>query len=91
VIDRRLAESEYLAGGYSIADIATYPWLRAHKWQGQDIARFPNLQRWYTAVRERPAVQRGLAVLEEKVDRSAGAPSGERWDNLFGSRQFATR
>ena len=39
-----LADAEYLAGEYSIADMATYPWLRAHKWQGQDIAEFPNLQ-----------------------------------------------
>ena len=91
VIDRRLADAEYLAGEYSIADMATYPWLRAHKWQGQDIADYPNLQRWYTAMRERPAVQRGVAVLTEKVDKTGAKPSGERWDNLFGSNQFATR
>ena len=91
VIDRRLAEAEYLAGDrYSIADMATYPWLRAHKWQGQDLADFPNLQRWYAAVRARPAVQRGLAVLEEKVDRSGAKPTGDRWDNLFGAGQFST-
>lgn len=91
VIDRRLAEAEYLAGGeYSIADMATYPWLRAHKWQGQDLADFPHLQRWYAAVRARPAVQRGLAVLQEKVDRSGAKPAGERWDNLFGAGQFST-
>lgn len=91
VIDRRLAEAEYLAGDrYSIADMATYPWLRAHKWQGQDLADFPNLQRWYAVVRARPAVQRGLAVLEEKVDRSGTQPTGERWDNLFGAGQFST-
>lgn len=90
VIDRRLAESEYLAGDYSIADMATYPWLRAHKWQGQDLANFPHLQRWYAAVRERPAVQRGLAVLNEKVDKSGAKPTGERWENLFGTKQFET-
>lgn len=91
VIDRRLAASEYLAGDYSIADMATYPWLRAHKWQGQDLADFPHLQRWYSAVRERPAVQRGIAVLAEKVDKTGARPSGERWDNLFGKNQFTTR
>ncbi|MEM5431422.1 glutathione S-transferase N-terminal domain-containing protein [Cupriavidus oxalaticus] len=91
VIDRRLADSEYLAGDYSIADMATYPWLRAHKWQGQDLADFPHLQRWYSAVRARPAVQRGIAVLAEKVDKTGASPSGDRWENLFGRNQFATR
>ncbi|GLC94457.1 thiol:disulfide oxidoreductase [Cupriavidus sp. TA19] len=91
VIDRRLADSEYLAGDYSIADMATYPWLRAHKWQGQDIADFPHLQRWYSAVRERPAVQRGVGVLAGKVDKTGAKPSGDRWDNLFGENQFSTR
>ncbi|SOY67360.1 putative S-transferase [Cupriavidus taiwanensis] len=91
VIDRRLANTEYLAGEYSIADMATYPWLRAHKWQGQDLADYPNLQRWYSAVRDRPAVQRGIAVLEEKVDKTGAKPGGERWDNLFGKGQFAAR
>lgn len=91
VIDRRLGEAEFLAGEYSIADMATYPWLRAHKWQGQDIAEFPNIQRWYDAVRARPAVQRGIAVLQEKVDKSAAKPTGERWDNLFGTIQFQPR
>ncbi len=92
VIDRKLGESEYLAGdAYSLADIATYPWLRPYKWQGQDIAEWPNLQRWYSAIRARPAVQRGLAVLAEKVDHSGAKPSAERWQNLFGDSQFRTR
>lgn len=92
VIDRRLDETKFLASDdYSIADMATYPWLRAHKWQGQDIAAYPNIQRWYDVVRARPAVQRGIAVLAEKVDKSAAKPTGERWDNLFGTRQFQAR
>jgi len=89
VIDKRLGETAYLAGeDYSLADMATYPWLRAHKWQGQALEDYPNLQRWYAEVRARPAVQRGLAVLAEKVDKSGARPSGERWDNLFGKGQF---
>ncbi len=91
VLDKRLGEAEYLAGEYSIADMAVYPWLRPHKWQGQDISEWPNLQRWYSAVRERPAVQRGLAVLQDKVDRNREKPSGEAWDVLFGSTQFKDR
>ena len=77
VIDKRLGEAPYLAGDYSIADMATYPWLRPHKWQGQDLADFPNLSRWYADVRARPAVQRGLAVLKERLERNKEKPSGE--------------
>ena len=91
VLDKRLGEAEYLAGDYSIADMAVYPWLRPHKWHGQDIAAWPNLQRWYDAVRERPAVQRGLAVLQEKLERNRQRPSGDSWDVLFGSVQFKGR
>jgi GST-like protein len=88
VMDRRLAEAPYLAGEYSIADMATYPWLRPYKWQGQDIENHPNLKRWYLAVRARPAVQRGLAVLKERLDKNREKPQGEAWENLFGERQF---
>jgi GST-like protein len=91
VLDKRLGETEYLAGEYSLADMAVYPWLRPHKWQGQDIAAWPNLQRWYSAVRERPAVQRGLAVLSERGEKNREKPSGESWDVLFGKGQFETR
>src|SRR6267143_299054 len=59
VIDKRLAEVPYLAGDYSIADIATYPWLRPHKWQGQELENFPHLKRWYDELEKRPAVQKG--------------------------------
>jgi GST-like protein len=91
VLDKRLGETEYLAGEYSLADMAVYPWLRPHKWQGQDIAAWPNLQRWYSAVRVRPAVQRGLAVLAERGEKNREKPSGESWDVLFGKGQFETR
>ena len=91
VMNRRLGQAKYFAGEeYSIADIAIYPWLRAYKWQGQDLKDWPNIQRWYSDVRVRPAVQRGLAVLAEKVDRSGTKPTGERWENLFGSGQFSS-
>jgi GST-like protein len=91
VLDKRLGETEYLAGEYSLADMAVYPWLRPYKWQGQDIAAWPNLQRWYSAVRERPAVQRGLAVLAERGERNREKPTGESWDVLFGKGQFEAR
>ena len=89
VMDLRLSKEKYFAGNeYSIADIAIYPWLRAYKWQGQDLNDWPNIQRWYSDVRARPAVQRGLAVLAEKVDQSGNKPSGDRWENLFGAGQL---
>jgi len=88
VLDRRLAEVEYLAGDYSIADMAVYPWLRPYKWQGQDLADFEHVQRWYSAMRARPAVQRGLGVLKDRIDLGKGKkPEGEAWDILFGEKQ----
>ena len=62
VLDRRLGESEYLAGDYGIADIATYPWVRIHDWAGVAIDGLEHLQRWMDAIAVRPAVQRGLQV-----------------------------
>lgn len=89
VMDRRLSEARFFGGdNYSIADIAIYPWLRAYKWQGQDLNDWPSIQRWYSEVRVRPQVQKGLAVLAEKVDRTGKKPSEERWENLFGKGQF---
>jgi GST-like protein len=91
VIDRRLSEAPYLAGEYSIADMATYPWLRPHKWQGQDLVEFPHLSRWYADVRARPAVQRELAILQDTLNRNRNKPSGKAWNTLFGAKQFERR
>jgi len=60
VLDGRLAEHEYLAGDYSIADIANFAWARTHEWPGVDIGGLDHLQRWLDAIAARPAVQRGL-------------------------------
>jgi GSH-dependent disulfide-bond oxidoreductase len=63
VLDKRLAENEYLAGGaYSIADIATYPWVARWEWHELDWTKFPHVERWFKAIGARPAVQRGMAV-----------------------------
>ena len=64
VLDRRLGEAEFLAGdgNYSIADMATYPWVARHKWQEIDLNEFTNVSRWFAAVGTRPAVQRGMVV-----------------------------
>ena len=62
VLDGRLAETEYLAGEYSIADIANFAWVVAHEWAGVGIEGLEHLSRWLEAVSARPAVQRGLAI-----------------------------
>jgi GST-like protein len=62
VLDRRLEGREFLAGDYSIADIATWPWISRFEWQEIDLAKFPNVKRWYTTIAQRPAVQRGYKV-----------------------------
>lgn len=62
VLDRRLAEVPYVAGEYSIADIALWPWASRFEWQTIDLKDFPNVQRWYAAIAGRPAVQKGYHV-----------------------------
>jgi GSH-dependent disulfide-bond oxidoreductase len=62
VLDDRLAAREYLSGSYSIADMATWPWISRYEWQGIDWNDHPNLKRWYLEVARRPAVQRGYHV-----------------------------
>jgi GST-like protein len=65
VLDRRLGEAAYVAGEYSIADIAIWPWIARFGWQPVDFADHPNVKRWYLAIAERPAVERGYDVLKQ--------------------------
>lgn len=65
VLDRRLANREFVAGDYSIADMAIYPWIVPHTRQQQDLADFPNVQRWFEVIKARPAVQRAYALVEQ--------------------------
>ncbi|HEY1612918.1 MAG TPA: glutathione S-transferase N-terminal domain-containing protein [Rhizomicrobium sp.] len=62
VLNRQLGEHEYLAGDYSIADIANWCWVRTHPWSGVSIDGLDHLQRWLAAIEARPAAQRGVAV-----------------------------
>ena len=87
VLDRRLGEQEYLAGEYSIADMAVFPWIRLHGRQGQDLARHGNLARWFETIAARPAVAKDMALLKDEV----GEIDDEMWDNLWGRTQFAPR
>lgn len=87
VMDRRLAETRFLAGeDYSIADIATWPWVRPSRRQGQDKADFPNVKRWFDEVSARPAVQAGMKLLE--AHRGNPVLTDEARDVLFGKRQM---
>ncbi len=74
VLDRQLAEREYVAGDYSIADMACWPWVITYKRQEVDLDRFPNVKRWYKALQARPGLRRGY-----EVGREFGKPTGQ-WD-----------
>jgi GST-like protein len=69
VIERRLQDRQYLAGAYSIADIANFTWTRVWPELGQDIRKFPNVERWLERVAARPAVARGLSLKKPEAPR----------------------
>jgi GST-like protein len=89
VIDKRVGEVPYLAGEYSMADIATYPWFKLHKLQGQNLEDFPNLKRWYEAIEARPAVQKGMAVMANGPGLQPN--DKETFSILFGAKQYERR
>ena len=89
VVNKRLGESKYLAcDEYTIADMATVPWLRAPERQGVNIDEYPALKKWRDAILERPAVQRAVQVLAE---RRRPQMTDEQRKNLFGDAQYAKR
>jgi GST-like protein len=89
VIDRRLARSEYLGGkDYSIADIATFPWLRNWERQGIVLAEYPHLEAWFRKIADRPAVQRGVKVL---ADLRKPITDDKAREVLFGATQYRKR
>jgi GSH-dependent disulfide-bond oxidoreductase len=89
VIERRLAQSKYLGGDeYSIADIATFPWLRSWEKQGIVLADYPRLQAWFHKIAERPAVQRGVKVLS---DLRKPITDDKAREVLFGKTQYERR
>ncbi len=78
VLDRQLEDNEYIAGDYSIADIAAWPWIFRHEWQGQDLDDYPSVKRWFNVLGERPAVVKGSAVGQDLVDRSVRMSADEK-------------
>jgi GST-like protein len=85
VMNRRLADNAYLAGAdYSIADMASYPWIVPHERQGQKIADFPHVKRWLDAIYERPAIKRAYAKAKEVNPNPGGIRTAEERAILFG-------
>jgi GST-like protein len=90
VVDRQLRESSYLAcDEYTIADMATVPWMRFPERQGVQVDEYPTLKRWRDAILERPAVKRAVEVLKDA--RRAGEMTREQKEILFGAKQYAKR
>jgi len=90
VLDGRLRDNEYLAGEYSVADIANWCWARTHAWSGVDIEDLPHLQRWLRSLAERPACQRGVKVPVDIGTLLTGDSEGtEKFIN--GARTLVTR
>ena len=86
VMDRRLADRDFLAGDYSIADMACIGWVVPHERQGQDLNDFPNLKRWFETMKARPAVEKGLAIGKEERDRTNLRDDKEAQAVLFGQK-----
>jgi len=89
VMNKRLADRQFLAGDYSIADMACIGWVRPYKNQGQDLDDFPNLKRWFEAIMARPAVERAMEVGKEEREKSNLANDKEAQKVLFGQRARA--
>lgn len=90
VLDKRLSEAAYLAGDeYSIADIATFPWIRNPDRRNIDLSVYPHVKRWHAAIAARPAVQRGVEVLSE--NQRKGVMTDAEKEVMFGKTQFAVR
>jgi GSH-dependent disulfide-bond oxidoreductase len=86
VMDTRLKDRPFLAGDYSIADMASYPWVRPYKNQGQDIAEFPNLEKWFQRIHDRPGVSKAVRVGEELRASYNLASDKQAQKVLFGQR-----
>ena len=86
VLDKRLANRDFLAGEYSIADIAAYPWVVPYEAQGQKLADFPHLARWFARIHDRPATVRAYARAAEVNPQQHAPLSAEAKRVLFGQR-----
>jgi glutathione S-transferase len=90
VLDRRLQDHEYLAGDFSIADIANWCWARTHAWSGVDVSDLENLQRWFDLLEDRPGCQRGVVVPEDLSALLTADNEKERDSFIAGARNIVT-
>ena len=88
VLDKQLEDRDFIAGAYSIADMAAYPWIVPYKHQGQKIEDFPNLKRWLEAIKARPATERAFAKANEVNPNRSAKVSDEAKKILFGQRSM---
>ncbi|HLW26079.1 MAG TPA: glutathione binding-like protein [Steroidobacteraceae bacterium] len=91
VLDRRLADREFVAGDYSIADMASYPWIVPYEAQGQRLEDFPNLKRWFEAIRSRPATVRAYALGAQLNANPPLTMTDEQRKILFGQTAQSVR
>ena len=90
VVDRRLNDRDYVAGDYSIADMALFPWMRVWKNQGQTLEDFPHLAKWIDRMYQRPAVRRALDVMKDEQAKKREFTEDQR-SIMFGDKQFSAR
>ena len=91
VLNKRLAGRDFIAGDYSIADIACYPWIVPHQAHGQSLDDFPDLRRWFESIKARPATQRAYASAPESYSKERAKLSDDERKILFGQAADATR
>ena len=95
VMDVRLRDRDYLAGDYSIADMASFPWILPYKRYGQDLDKFENVRRWFDAIKSRPAVRRGVDVGkdwprdEARNEKARSTMFGQNSETVFAAAQRA--
>lgn len=89
VMEKHLRDREYVAGDYTIADMALMPWMRSFDWRDQDPDAVPNVKAWVARIEARPAVQRAMAMLAHGP--RSGPIDADHWENMYGDTQYRQR
>lgn len=91
VLDNQLEDREFMCGEYSIADMATFPWILPYKRQGIDMEEYPNVRRWFDALKNRPAVSKAITEGRKVAEQAEEVSEEERRAVLFGKKQYERR